>query len=277
MAHDHSHKVQVFHATAPTCQWSWGYEAVFNRLKLVYGGQVAVQTMTLCVWENFTEYLKEYGMKWSEFNPWMAEIKEKIGLPIAVPLKRSQIPSNVMPSSLAAMAAYRQGEAKGARFVRAVLRRSCVEAQDVSTEGAIAQAAREAGLNMAKFRRDLASKEARTKEYGSQGHGWPDVPLSFYSLVVSDGHRHVLLEHAFDPAVVEGAVDYLSGGKLSKRRPTDIAAYLNEHGAAPPREIERVFALSPAAAKRKLKALERSGKAARVTLAGATHWTAPAH
>ncbi len=275
MAHDHSHKVQVFHATAPTCHWSWGYEAAFNRLKLVYGDQVGVQTMTLCVWDNFPAYLKEYGMKWREFNPWMAEIKETIGLPVAVPLKRSQIPFNMMPASLAAMAAYRQGEAKGARFVRAVLRRSCVEAQDVSKDSAILEAAREAGLNVPKFRRDLAAREARTHEYGSQGRGWPDVPLSFYTVVVSDGHRHVLLEHAFDPAVLEDAVDYMSGGKFRKRRPTDIALYLKEHGPAPSREIERVFALSASAAKQKLKALEKSGKAARVTLAGAPHWTAP--
>ena len=48
-----------------------------------------------------------------------------------------------------AMAAYRQGEAKGRRFVRAVLRRSCVEALDVSKDAEIGEATREAGLNAA--------------------------------------------------------------------------------------------------------------------------------
>lgn len=274
MAHDHSHQVTVYHATAPTCHWSWGYEAVFNRLKLVYGEQIGVETMTLCVWENFDDYLKEYGMKWKEFNPWLVEIRQKIGLPVSMPLKRSQVPFNVMPASLGAMAAYRQGEHKGLRFVRAILRRSCVEAQDVSKDDVIEAAALESGLNLSKFRKDFADKGARTKEYGSQGHGWPDLPLSYFAVVVSDGHRHVVLEHAFEPSLVEGAVDYIGGGRLRKRKPTDVVGYLKDHGPAPTREVERVFGLTPAQAGRKLKALQKSGKADRVLLAGSAHWTA---
>ena len=274
MAHDHSHKVQVYHATAPTGHWSWGYEAVFNRLHLVYGNQVEFRTMTLCVWDNFTHYLKEYAMKWAEFNPWLAEIKGTIGLPVAYPLKRSQVPFNVMPASLAAMAAYRQGERAGVRFVREVLRRSCVEAQDVSDAAVLRDAAASALLDPRKFARDVANTPAREAEYGSQGHGFPDLPLSFYGIVVSDGHRHVVLEHAFEPGTAEGAIDYLSGGKLRKGRPTDVAGYLKEHGPTPEREIERVFALKSAQAKAKLKALLKAGRAEKTMLAGAPHWRA---
>lgn len=274
MAHDHSHKVQVYHATAPTCHWSWGYEAVFNRLHLVYGKQVEFHTMTLCVWDNFTHYMKEYGMKWAEFNPWLAEIKDTIGLPVACPLKRSQVPFNMMPASLAAMAAYRQGEKAGRRFVREILRRSCVEAQDVSSAAVLKEAAAAAGLDAGKFARDVASTSAREAEYGSQGHGFPELPLSFYGIVVSDGHRYVVLEHAFEPSVVEGAIDYLSGGKLHKRRPTDVLGYLREHGPTPQREIQRAFDLKSAGAKAKLKALEKAGRAKRTKLAGAPHWHA---
>ena len=272
MAHDHSHRVRIFHATAPTCHWSWGYEAVFNRLRLVYGKQVDFETMTLCVWDDFKEYLKEYGMKWAEFNPSLVEIKETIGLPIATRLKRSQVPFNMMAASLAAMAAYRQGDGKGQRFVRAILRKSCVEALDVSSPGVIEEAAAEAGLDLGRFKRDLRNKKAREAEYGSQGHGWPELPLSYFTVVVSDGHRHVLLEHAFDPATVEGAVDYMGGGKLKKRKPTDIAGYIRHHGAAPTKEIERVFGLSSVQAKRKLAKLKKAGKVGEVKLAGASHW-----
>lgn len=274
MAHEHSHKVQVYHVTAPTCHWSWGYEAAFNRLHLVYGKQVEFHTMTLCVWDNFANYLKEYGMKWAEFNPWLVEIRDKIGLPIAVPLKRSQVPFNLMPASLAAMAAYRQGASQGKRFVREVLRRSCVEGLDVSQSAVLKDAAAAAGLDGRKFARDVANTAAREREYGSQGHGWPELPLSFYGVVVSDGHRHVVLEHAFDPATVEGAIDYLSGGKLHKGKPTDLLAYLRAQGPAPQREIERVFGLKSAQANAKLSALEKAGKARKGTLAGAAHWNA---
>lgn len=274
MAHAHSHKVQVYHATAPTCHWSWGYEAVFNRLRLVYGDQVGVNTMTLCVWDNFPAYLKEYEMKWSEFNPWLAEIQATIGVPVAHPLKRSQVPFSMLAATNGAMAAYRQGEEKGQRFVRAVLRKSCVEALDVSKDGEVKDAAREAGLDMPRFAKDLENRKALEEQFTSQGHGWPELPLSYYTVVVSDGHRHVLLEHAFDPAVVEGAVEYLSGGKLRKRKPSDIVGYLKAHGAAPTREVERVFGLTGAQAAGKLHALKKAGKVAEVELAGAPHWTA---
>jgi predicted DsbA family dithiol-disulfide isomerase len=274
MTHEHPHKIRVYHATAPTCHWSWGYEAVFNRLRLVYGKQVDVRTMTLCVWDNFDQYLKEYEMKWAEFNPWLKEIQAAIDLPVAYPLERRKVPFNVMPASVAAMAAYRQGEAKGQRFVRAILRRSCVEAQDVSGAAALEDAAVESRLDLPTFRRDVRDKAAREREYASQGHSWPELPLSYFAIVASDGHRHVVLEHAFDPLLLEGAIDYLSGGRLRKRRPTDIAEYLANHGAAPAREIERVFSLTSAQARAKLKALEEAGKARRQELAGAPHWTA---
>jgi predicted DsbA family dithiol-disulfide isomerase len=274
MGHDHSHKVQVLHATAPTCAWSWGYEAAFNRLRLVYGKQIDIRTMTLCVWDNFDEYMKEYGMKWPEFNPWLDDIEKTLGLPIARNLKRSQVPFNMFPATVAAHAALKQGEARGARFLRAVLRKNVVEAQDVSKDAALFDAAREAGLNLVKFRRDFAQTAARKKDYESQGHGWPELPLSYLAIAVTDGHRHVLLEHAFEPSVVEGAIDYLSGGRLHKKRPTDIAGYLREHGPAPTREVQRAFALKPAETARKLAALARAGKAKRVSLAGAVHWRA---
>jgi predicted DsbA family dithiol-disulfide isomerase len=267
--------VQVLHASAPTCAWSWGYEGVFNRLRMVYGNQIDIRQMTLCVWDNFDHYMKEYEMKWPEFNPWLDEIAASLDLPIARNLKRDQVPFNVFPATIASMAALRQGEAKGRRFVRAVLRKNVVEALDVSKREELLGAAEEAGLNLGQFRRDVAKKPARKREFEGQGHGWPDLPLSYFAIAVTDGHRHVLLEHAFEPPVVEGAIDYLAGGALKKRRPTDVLGYLRRHGPAPTREIERVFDLKGAAAQRKLRALERAGKAQRRVLAGADHWSAP--
>ncbi len=51
-------KVHVHHATAPTCWWSWGYEAVMNRLPLVYGDQVQVHLYRGVVYEDVQQYLK---------------------------------------------------------------------------------------------------------------------------------------------------------------------------------------------------------------------------
>ena len=69
MAHEknHSTKIQVLHATAPTCFWSWGYEAVINRLKLVYGDQIEIKLATFCVYDDLDEYMKHYEMTFPEF------------------------------------------------------------------------------------------------------------------------------------------------------------------------------------------------------------------
>src|SRR6059036_3610403 len=176
MAHDHPHphKITVYHAAAPTCSWSWGYEGVMNRLKLIYGDQVAFELMSLCVWEDFEEYLKEYELDLAGMHKWEKEIAGLLGLPISTGLPRDKIPDNVFPASLATMAAYRQGAERGGRYLREVLRRSCVEAQDVSKRPVLQDAARSAGLDLKKFERDLRDKKGLKKAYGSQGHGWPE-------------------------------------------------------------------------------------------------------
>ncbi len=266
-------KIHVYHTTAPTCFWSWGYEAVFNRLPLVYGNQVDVHLLTSCVYDDFEDYLKHYEMTFKDLIDWTKEGIEIMGVPLATDLRRERVPKSMMPATFAVIAAHRQGAEKGARFNRAVLRRWNLELQDVTKEDALLDAAKEAGLDTARFRKDLADTEGLKKDLQHQGHDFPHLPVGFYNIAVSDGgDRTVVLDHAFDPAVVEDAIDWLSGGRLKKAVPKDVAGYLRAHGPAPVTEIARVFGLSPGRAKKELTALEKAGKADRVSLAGAPHW-----
>jgi len=272
-AHAHGPKIHVFHATAPTCFWSWGYEALFNRLQLVYGDQIGVHVMTLCVYDDYDEYLKHYELTFDGLVDWVKEGIEIMGVPLMTDLRREMFPKSVMPASLAAMAAYRQGEAMGKRFMRAVLRRFLLEGQDVTKPAILAEAAAEARLDVKTFRTDLADPESLRADYEKQGDGFPHLPVGFYNVLVTDQeNRTVILDHAFDPAIVEEAIDYLSKGKLVKRTPTDIAGYLREHGAAPLSEVARVFGLTPGDAGTRLRELQKAGKVATTTLAGAPHW-----
>lgn len=274
--HAHSQTIKVLHATAPTCFWSWGYEAVLNRLKLVYGDQIETKLVTLCVYDNFDEWLKNYEMTFQETVEWAKECSELMQIPLETNLKRENFPKSVLPATFAVFAAQKQGHDKAERLQRAILRRFNIELQDVSKEAVLVEAANEAGLDIAKFKKDFADKKAREKDAEHQGEGMPHIPLSFYNIVVmaADGKRYVNLEHAFDPKVVEGAIDYLSDGKLKKKEPADIAAYLRQHGLAPLMEISRVFNLTPETAKEKLSALEKQNKIQKKILAGAPHWYA---
>ena len=98
--------------------------------------------------------------------------------------------------------------------------------------------------------------------------------MGFYNIAVTDGHgRTVYLDQKFQPSVVEEAIDYLSDRQLKKTRPTDVLAYLQEHGPTSLVEVERVFELPSADARVELGRLEKLGKARPSTLAGETFWS----
>ncbi len=268
--------VHLYHATAPTCWWSWGYEAVLNRLALVYGDRVKVHLLLGCVYEDLDAWMKAYEMTPQGQAEWARESIGIMGVPIRTDWSGEQ-PRSVMPATLAVLAARRQGAAKGERFMRAILRRSCVEGQDVTRDDALREAAMEAGLDVDAFFRDYGDADALRAELAHQGHGFPHVPLGFYGLALTDGgDRTVLLDYAFDPAVVEDAIDFLAGTPVPKKKPGDVAAYLRRHGPAPLREIARVLGLSDAEAKARLEKLRKSGRVTRRDLAGAPHWSVAA-
>ena len=270
--HGHADPIRVVHLAAPSCWWSWGYEAVFNRLPLVYGNQVDIRVLTYCVYDNFDKWLEHNGVTFDELGPWMSESAEIMGVPMITSYRKGMFPSTMFPASMAAMAANRQGGHKGARFLRALVRRCVVEGQNITDDAILQEAAAEASLDLLRFRADYADPEARRAEYEAQGKGLPHLPLGFFNLAVVHGHRTVLLDHAFEPSVVEDAIEWLSGGRLRKDPPTDIVAYLRAHGPAPLIELRRVFGLPEPALNERLSALRREGSVDSVMLSGGPHW-----
>ena len=267
-------RISVVHATAPGCHWSWGYEAVLNRLKLVYGDQIDLHVRIGCPYESWDQWLVDYGMSHEEATKWLdEEVGPLMGVALA-PMQGRAAPPNMMPASLAVVAALRQGD-KGWRFQRALVRMYALEGKDPSADATIQAALKEAKLDAARFAADWAKQDELRAEYEEQGAKGPPVHVGFYNFVVWDGgNRRVILDYAFDPAEIEGAIDYLSGGTLRKSKPSDIVGYLREQGLAPLSEIGRVFDLDGAGATDALEKLEKKGQLERVTMAGAPHWKA---
>jgi predicted DsbA family dithiol-disulfide isomerase len=269
----HDQRVAVVHFTAPTCWWSWGFEPVFNRLKLVYGNQIDIFTGYGTVYEDAEEYKKGYELDEAGMLAWAKESKEIMGVPMHLNYSFNRMPKTLLPATLAVMAAERQGHDKGHRFFRELLRRNIVEAQDVTQEATIFDAARRSGLDDVKFKSDWADQAGLKVDLEKQGEGAPPVHVGFYNIAVTDGHgRTVYLDQIFQPSAVEGAIDYLSEGKLTKTKPTDVLAYLELHGPTSLVEVERVFDLSSSDAAAKLEELERLGRTKRSMLAGSPFW-----
>ncbi len=267
--------VHLYHATAPTCWWSWGYEAVLNRVALVYGNRVKVHLLLGCVYEDLDDWMRAYEMTPEGQEAWARESIGVMGVPIRTEWTGAE-PKTVMPATVAVLAARRQGARKGERFMRALMRRFTVEGEDVTQDPVLGEAAEEARLDGERFFRDYRDTAARREELQHQGQGFPHVPLGFYSLALTDGaDRTVLLDYAFDPAVVEGAIDYLAGGRVPRRESGDLVGYVRRHGAAPLSEIVRVHGLSEAGGRAQLAKLVEAGRLERVNLAGAPHWRIP--
>lgn len=265
--------IHLVHATSPACAWSWGYEAVLNRVKLVYRDQVKTHLRIGVPYEDREQWLVDYGMSAKEATDWMNdEVAPLMGVPLAK-IQWEKQPATCLPAALALLAALKQGE-NGWRFQRALVRMFAVEGKDPSSPAVIEAAVKEAGLDAARFAKDHADKEALRAELDQQEG--PPVHTGFFNVALWDGgNRKVILDYTFDPREVEEAIDYLSGGSLKKTPPTDVVAYLREHGLAPRSELGRVFDLPDAkATTEKLEALEKAGRIERVTLAGAPHWKA---
>ncbi len=143
-----------------------------------------------------------------------------------------------------------------------------VEGQNITADAVLQEAAVEAGLDVPRFRPDNADQAARRAEYEAQTRGFPHLPIGFYKLAVIHGRRTVLLDHAFEPSVVEDAIEWLSDGRLRKDQPTDIVGYLRAHGPAPLVELRWVFGLPEPTLGERLSALRREGKVDSVVLSG---------
>jgi len=269
-------RIHVVHVTSPACHWSWGYEAVMNRLKLVYGDQIELTVRLGCPYEDREQWLVDYGMSAKEATEWVnTEIPDLMGVPMA-PIHWETQPRSCMPAVLAVQAARRQDEEKAWRLNRELVRRFVTEAIDITEDNILFDAVAAVGLNVAKFKKDFVEKDALREEYEAQGSRGPPVHVGFYNFAVWDGgNRKVILDYSFDPRDIEGAIEYLSDGKLKKSKPTDIVGFLRAQGLAPLSEIGRVFDFaSREAATEALEKLEKSGKLERVALAGAPHWKA---
>jgi protein-disulfide isomerase-like protein with CxxC motif len=267
-------RIRLYHVVGPTCWWSWGYEAVIHRVRLVYGDQVDVRMPIVPVWQDLDGWLSHNGMDRKAWENWARESQKTMGVPIFTSYATSVQPKDSTPAALAILAARRQGQAQGERMARAILRRSTVEGRNVAVDAELLAAATESGLDLAAFKAALADRKGLEAALAAEDEAMPHLPLGFYNLAVeSDDGRRVVLDNSFDPKAAEDAIDYLSGGRLRKNTPTDPVEYLRATGPAPLVEIARVFSWPAARAETVLAALQKEGKLRTVELAGATHYS----
>ena len=266
-------RVHLFHIGTPTCWWTYGYLGVLERVRLVYGQQVAIHTYVGCVYDDKARWLEHEELTDETNREWQVESAELMGVPMAPHVRLDEMPDSLQPVTDATWAAFRQGHDKGERFMREVLRALLAKQRAPGNEAAWDEAAGAAGLDLDAFHADIANADALDEVASEMGRGFPHVGLAFYNLAVGNGDdTWVVLNHAFDPARVERAIEFIADGGLTRSEPTDVVAYLERNGACSAAELSKAFGTTAEEMEARLTKLEKDGSVRPVALAAGTFW-----
>lgn len=285
MAHDHAHgdepaqeedtRIRVLHGASPFCWWSWGYEPVLNRLRLVYGDQIKVNTYQVPVYEDRDEHHRSYGTDDPKVRKeWVDEAAALMRIPLDLGTLAAE-PRSCVPGTLVCHAAEIVKPGAGERFARLVGYHLHMEhaGVDFDDDDALLKLAERAGAPAKAV--EAAIEDGRAEaSLREDAQAYHMLRLNFYALQVRDAEgRTVTIDNAFDAAKVEEAVDWLSRGALRKRAvPQDLAGYVAAHAPLTLREVTEVFRVDAAKALAAGQQAEKAGKVARRDVRGMACW-----
>ncbi|HEV8360763.1 MAG TPA: hypothetical protein VGR28_09950 [Candidatus Thermoplasmatota archaeon] len=267
-------RLRVLHGASPFCWWTYGYEGVLNRLRLVYGDQIKVNTYQIPVYQDLEEHNKSYGTDDPKvMAEWKAEAEQFMGLPIR-PEAVAKLPKTCVPGTLAVSAAEICQPGAGEKLARWIgfLVNVDPQGRDMDDEATYLKLAELLGLPRKPVEQALEDgrAEARVREEMQSMHA---LGLNFFALQARDFEgRTVIIEYAFDSAKMEEALEWLSRGKLRKHALPSPTDYIVQHAPVSMREVREVFRLDEAKVLAAAQAAERGGKVVRKEYQGHTFW-----
>jgi predicted DsbA family dithiol-disulfide isomerase len=274
-------KVELVHLSSPACQWSWGYEPIVNRVEAVYGRQVRVTVGQAVPYVERARWLEDYGMTSDEAVAWMRDVVRQVRLPCWTAASWEENVASCLPAALAVKSAgLVHGPAAERRLARHLMNALYVERRDIADDKVLASVVESLGLDNARMvdvAQTGAPRDALGEDAARAGHG-----ANFYSLLVRDareaGGTTVALEHAYDPARVERAIEFVAGRPLRRTPPklSGLLGYVEDHGLVSLPEIQSMYGVDRARAKKALDRLTRAGELAALrypATGGATFWS----
>ena len=242
--------------TDPACSWSWASEPAVRRLMWEYGDSVSFTWVMGGLARDYTQSQGVY--------PWLVshwlEVAEETRAPID-PLLWNEAPiRSTYPACMAVKAAQEQAADGGYRYLRTVREGLLCFRRKLDATEALVEAAREAKLNVERFRVDLQShaiveafgadleatrtvpEEVRAAGKAVDAHGSGDR-LPFPSAVFrgEDGVEHGVYGWAsYDE--LRGAAEAAGAEPAGRERPA-IPDALRHFGRMTTREVEEVCRL----------------------------------
>jgi putative protein-disulfide isomerase len=248
---------RVRYYTDPACSWSWAAEPLVRRLFWDFGESLS---FTWVMGGLARDYTSRRGVYEWLLGHWL-EVAGETRMPIDPLLWKEGPIASTYPACMAVKAAQEQAGDGGYRYLRTVREGLLCFRRKLDTTEALVEAAREAGLNVERFRIDLQSHaiveafgsdldatrsvpdEVRAAGKAVDAHGSGDrLPFPSAVFVGDDGVEHgvygaATYDEMRDAATAAGA-ELVAGGE----RPGVLDA-LRRFGRMATREVEEVCGL----------------------------------
>jgi protein-disulfide isomerase-like protein with CxxC motif len=240
--------VSARYYTDPACPWSWSAEPAVRKLMVEFGGNVS---WTYVMGGLARDYTRTPGGQEAMLAHWL-DIADAGGMPIEPRLWRDAAISSSYPACIAVKAAADQAADGGYRYLRVVREGLMCFRRKLDTTEALVEEARRAGLDVERFRVDVASN-ATLEAFGNDLEEVRDPPegavlassgrISFPSVLFigENGSRHGAWEfrsYADLRAAAEAA-----GAEPVEERPPGVLDALRRFGTMATAEVAAVCEL----------------------------------
>jgi putative protein-disulfide isomerase len=142
--------VQVRYYTDPACPASWGHQPVVRRIAVEYGDEVELRWVMGGLGRDYTGHERALLVRWTE------EAGD-IAMPMDPLLWKEGPIQSTYPACMAVKAAGEQGREAETRYLRALREGLLCFRRKLDTTEALVDEARRVGLDVERFRIDLAS------------------------------------------------------------------------------------------------------------------------
>jgi predicted DsbA family dithiol-disulfide isomerase len=142
--------VQVRYLTDPGCPWSWAAEPAVRRLMVEFGDSVSWSWVMVGLSREVPQDTRGLALHW-------LGVAGSSGMPIDPLLWKESPIRSTYPACMAVKAAAEQGEEAATRYLRVVREGLMCLRRKLDTTEALVEAAREARLDVERFRVDLGS------------------------------------------------------------------------------------------------------------------------
>jgi predicted DsbA family dithiol-disulfide isomerase len=244
--------VKVRYHTDPACPWSWAAEPAVRKLMVEFGDSLSWTYVMGGFARDFTKWHEDPAAAgvggtdpvYPRLARFWLDVAATSGMPLDPRLWSEGPIGSSYPACMAVKAAADQGPAAAERYLRGLREGLMCFRRKLDTTEALVEEARRAGLNVERFRIDLASN-ATVEGFGNdlEEHRGAGLELPSLVFVAEDGARQVVsgFQPAAEPyreAALAAGASAVAGGSAPS-----VPDALRRFGRMAGREVEVVCGL----------------------------------